>query len=153
MFRGEPEGCYRCTKSMAIAPFWFSTEHLLILIAPFYLSTDDMFSCCYKTHTFSLMPNCGMYKNETTDCRVFGVYNVHKVKGIHFFISQGITLTSCFDRDMLSRCCVWSRFKFCYYYPTLESRPIVFWAADNSVCTIQCSVCEINGGVGRYVNL
>ena len=28
LFRREPEGRYRCTKSMAIAPFWFSTEHL-----------------------------------------------------------------------------------------------------------------------------
>ena len=27
MFRWEPEGCYCCTKSMVIAPFWFSTEH------------------------------------------------------------------------------------------------------------------------------
>ena len=26
-FRWEPEGRYCCTKSMAIAPFWFSTEH------------------------------------------------------------------------------------------------------------------------------
>ena len=24
----EPERRYRCTKSMVIAPFWFSTEHL-----------------------------------------------------------------------------------------------------------------------------
>ena len=27
MFRWEPEGCYCCTKSMVIAPFWLSTEH------------------------------------------------------------------------------------------------------------------------------
>ena len=27
MFHWEPEGHYHCTKSMAIAPFWFSTEH------------------------------------------------------------------------------------------------------------------------------
>ena len=27
LFRWEPEGRYRCTKSMAMAPFWFSTEH------------------------------------------------------------------------------------------------------------------------------
>ena len=25
----EPEGCYRCTQSMALAPFWFSMETLL----------------------------------------------------------------------------------------------------------------------------
>ena len=40
MFRWEPEGRYRCTKSMAIAPFWFSTEHLWSAITPFWLSTD-----------------------------------------------------------------------------------------------------------------
>ena len=28
MFRWEPEGRYHCTKSMAIAPFWFSMERL-----------------------------------------------------------------------------------------------------------------------------
>ena len=42
MFRWEPEGRYCCTKSMAIAPFWFSTEHLWSAIAPFWLSADDM---------------------------------------------------------------------------------------------------------------
>ena len=31
MFCWELEGRYRCTKSMAIAPFWFSTKHLWIL--------------------------------------------------------------------------------------------------------------------------
>ena len=41
MFRWEPEGRYRWTKSMAIAPFWFSTEHRWTAITPFWLSTDD----------------------------------------------------------------------------------------------------------------
>ena len=40
MFRGEPEGRYRCTKSMVIAPFWFSMEHIWTAIMPFWLSTD-----------------------------------------------------------------------------------------------------------------
>ena len=40
-FRWEPEGRYRCTKSTAIAPFSFSTEHRWIIITPFWLSTDD----------------------------------------------------------------------------------------------------------------
>ena len=44
MFHWEPKGGYCCTKSMAIAPFWFSTEHLWFAIAPFWLSTDDMFT-------------------------------------------------------------------------------------------------------------
>ena len=37
----EPEGHYRCTMSMSIAPL-FSTEHCWILIAPFWLSTDNV---------------------------------------------------------------------------------------------------------------
>ena len=43
----EPEGRYHCTMSMAIGPFWFSTEHLWITIAPFWLSTDGM--CWFLT--------------------------------------------------------------------------------------------------------
>ena len=39
MFRWEPEGGHHCTKSMSIAPFWFSTEHRW---TPFWLSTDEM---------------------------------------------------------------------------------------------------------------
>ena len=42
MFRWEPEGRYPCTKSMVIAPFWFSTEHLWIVIMAFWFSADDM---------------------------------------------------------------------------------------------------------------
>ena len=41
MFCWEPEGRYRCTESMATAPFWFSTEHRWTVLMPFWLSTDD----------------------------------------------------------------------------------------------------------------
>ena len=44
MFRWEQEGLYRCTKSIAITPFWFSTEHCWSAITPFWLSTDDLSS-------------------------------------------------------------------------------------------------------------
>ena len=37
----EPEGRY-CRLCTAIAPFWFSTEHLWTAIAPVWLSTDDI---------------------------------------------------------------------------------------------------------------
>ena len=37
------KGRYCCAKSMAIAPFWFLTEHLWSAIAPFWLSADDTF--------------------------------------------------------------------------------------------------------------
>ena len=37
----EPEGRYCHRLCTAIAAFWFSTEHLWILLAPFWLSTDD----------------------------------------------------------------------------------------------------------------
>ena len=43
-----PEGRYRCTKSMVIAPFLFSTEHLWIVIVPFWLSTDNILGKEYK---------------------------------------------------------------------------------------------------------
>ena len=42
MFSWELEGRYRCTKSLAIAPFWFSTEHPWIVIVPFWLLTDQV---------------------------------------------------------------------------------------------------------------
>ena len=29
MFYWEPEGCYRCTKSIAVMPFWFSADDLV----------------------------------------------------------------------------------------------------------------------------
>ena len=42
MFRWEPEGRYHHRLFTAIAPFWFSTEHLWRLIAPLWLSADGM---------------------------------------------------------------------------------------------------------------
>ena len=42
MFCWEPEGHYRCTMSMAMAPLWLSMEHHWIVIAPVWLSTDDI---------------------------------------------------------------------------------------------------------------
>ena len=37
----EPEGRYRCTKSMARAPFWLSTAHRWTVLTPFWFSSDD----------------------------------------------------------------------------------------------------------------
>ena len=42
MLRWKPEGRYRYRHCTVIEAFWFSTEHLWMLIAPFWLSTDDM---------------------------------------------------------------------------------------------------------------
>ena len=42
MFCWEPEGRYRCTKSMVIEPFWFSTEHHWIALTTFWCSTEDI---------------------------------------------------------------------------------------------------------------
>ena len=50
MFCREPERRYCCTKSMAIAPFWFSTEHLWSAIAPFWLSADNIIMCPAEGH-------------------------------------------------------------------------------------------------------
>ena len=52
IFWWEPEGCYGCTKSMVIAPFWFSTEHHWTALMPFWISADrcmvilSQISCC-----------------------------------------------------------------------------------------------------------
>ena len=40
MFRWEPEGRYRHRLCTAIAPFWFSTEHLWILICNSFLALN-----------------------------------------------------------------------------------------------------------------
>ena len=42
MFRWEPEGGYRCTKSMALTPFWFSEGHRWRALRPFWFSVDEM---------------------------------------------------------------------------------------------------------------
>ena len=42
MFCWEPEGRYHCTEFMAIAPFWFSTEHRWTALKPFWLSANDI---------------------------------------------------------------------------------------------------------------
>ena len=53
MFRWEPEGSYCHRHGTAIVPFWFSMAHLWILIAPFWLSTDDiMFSQAWASYMY-----------------------------------------------------------------------------------------------------
>ena len=42
MFHWEPEGGYRNRLCTAIAPFWFSTDHLWTAVAPFWLATDNI---------------------------------------------------------------------------------------------------------------
>ena len=42
MFWWELEGCYCCTKSVVIAPFWFSTEHHWTVLTPFWLLADNI---------------------------------------------------------------------------------------------------------------
>ena len=44
MFRWEPEGRYCCKKPMAIAPFWFSTEHGWTALTPFWFSADESYN-------------------------------------------------------------------------------------------------------------
>ena len=52
MFCWEPEGRYCGTKSMAIAPFWFSTEYRWSALAPFWLSADDFWSTRQEVERF-----------------------------------------------------------------------------------------------------
>ena len=68
MFRWEPEGRYCHRLCTAIAPFWFSTEHLWTVITPFWLSTDDMHCfnafliLCFNHSSFCQSPN--QYKSS-----------------------------------------------------------------------------------------
>ena len=55
MFRWEPEWHNHCTKSIAIAPFWFSTEHLWIAITPFWFSAESMWMCLHVHHTLGVL--------------------------------------------------------------------------------------------------
>ena len=41
------KGRYHCAKSLAIASFWFSTEHLWTAVMPFWLSTDEICNDVY----------------------------------------------------------------------------------------------------------
>ena len=48
------EGLYHQRLRNAIAPFWFSTKHaLILLIAPFWLSIDDIMAIIPATSTFT----------------------------------------------------------------------------------------------------
>ena len=59
MFRWDTEGCYCCTKSMAVTPFWFSTEQLWIAVTPFWLSADKLWP------KFTYTCNQSVYVNST----------------------------------------------------------------------------------------
>ena len=64
MFHWEPEGRDYCTMSMAIAPLSFSIEHLWIMIAPFWLSNEDMQG--EFTGIFNVFLNCLKYPNKVS---------------------------------------------------------------------------------------
>ena len=68
MFRWEPEGGYCCTKPMAIAPFWFSTEHLWSVITPFWLSTDDIYPKNIPQHCLVSWEPEGHYQYSNMFC-------------------------------------------------------------------------------------
>ena len=60
----EPEGCYCCTKSVVIVPFWFATEHLWTVIVPFWLSTDNIWLCfLFLLDLDSFYTNCSRGRN------------------------------------------------------------------------------------------
>ena len=58
IFHWEPEGIYRHAMSLVIVSFWISVEYLWILIAPSWLSTDDMFQ----------IPEIKRYEEENNIC-------------------------------------------------------------------------------------
>ena len=61
MFRWEPEGRYRWTKSMAIAPFWFSTEHCWTALMPFWFSTEYCWTALTPFWLSAIWYLCGFY--------------------------------------------------------------------------------------------
>ena len=58
MFHWEPEGCYHHRLCTVIATFWFSTEHLWIVIVPLWLATDAI--CPVLCHCWAMAASCSL---------------------------------------------------------------------------------------------
>ena len=80
MFHWKPEGRYRCTKSVVIAPFWFSTEHSWTALTPIWLSADDTVistepwqlfkQCCVRVHPVRVQVTALWFQVRVTALRV-----------------------------------------------------------------------------------
>ena len=70
MFHWEPEGCSCFTKYMAIAPFWFSSEHHWTVLMPFWFSlgyTKNAFKMSVESQK-GVITNSTMFHWEPEGC-------------------------------------------------------------------------------------
>ena len=95
MFYQEPEGRYCCTKSMVIAPFWLSTDDVLTAI----LSTCHLIlrqihvytSRGCSTMMIHIIRSIKCYSNFSLPCSIFAIWSI-----LNFF-SFLVWLTSCWE--------------------------------------------------------
>ena len=73
----EPEGCYRCTKSMVIAPFWFSKEHLCIYSDSTLLALNWL----YKNKVILII---FISKSRYTNISRYGLEAIHTTPNLSF---------------------------------------------------------------------
>ena len=66
IFHWEPEGRYRCTKSVAILPFWCSVEHLWTALMPFCFSPDEIIKRAFLC--WSVLRRLPVGKNDFEIC-------------------------------------------------------------------------------------
>ena len=97
MFCWEPEGCYCCTKSMVIVPFWFSKEHLWIVIAPFWLLTDNII-WIWIAGT--------QWEDKIKPCKIGCCFMIYKTDEEHIVASFMWRTLLIFNKD----CMIWSSF-------------------------------------------
>ena len=80
----KPEGGYHHRLCTAIAPFWFSTEHLWILMVPFWLSTDDFSNGIKVNPKFkSKSGEADIFYIGKYNSSIFGSSRVKGSKNIH----------------------------------------------------------------------
>ena len=90
MLQWEPEGRYCCTKSMAIAPFWFSMEHCWTALMSFWSSADDfIFPCPHSfevcSHSISVSFSFSWYKCVHTFCAIHMCVHILFINAISVF--------------------------------------------------------------------
>ena len=76
-----PEGCCRHRHCTAIAPFWFSTEHLWILIAPFWLSTDYILCLIRPIRSWNKIQDKNCFCCSGSFYKIQWVYKIHQLIG------------------------------------------------------------------------
>ena len=106
MFHWEPEGHYRHRHCTLIVLFWFIPEHLWILIAPFWLSTDDICYTIVHIHIIlSLFKGCSWIINK-------GGFSYFLI--IHMYIESMFSLCDAIRLDTFCLSLPWTLFSFIF---------------------------------------